>query len=76
MMFPYIFKMKRAFFITLLWGLLFSVSIETMQFYLETGVSHIDDVIFNGAGVIIGYLIYDIVKISNRYIKGRRNTNG
>ncbi|RPA65499.1 VanZ family protein [Aerococcus agrisoli] len=73
---PYIFRMKHAFFKTLFWGLMFSLSIETMQFYLETGVSHIDDVIFNGAGVILGYLMYDVLQIGHMYFKRRRNNNG
>lgn len=72
MMVPYLFRMKGAFFITLFWGLLFSISIETLQFYLETGVSHIDDVIFNGAGVVLGYLLYDILKFGHRYYKERK----
>lgn len=75
LMVPYIFRMKQVFFKTVFWGVMFSLSIETMQFYLETGVSHIDDVIFNGAGVILGYLMYDLLRLGHMYFK-RRKKNG
>jgi glycopeptide antibiotics resistance protein len=43
---------------TIIMGSLLSLSIETMQFFLITGVSDIDDWIFNTIGVICGYLVY------------------
>lgn len=70
---PYLINRKHAIFITLILGLIFSIGIETMQFFLETGVSHIDDVIFNGAGVILGYLLYDILKFGNMYLRGDKH---
>jgi glycopeptide antibiotics resistance protein len=42
--------------------MLFSISIETLQFLLETGVSDIDDVFFNTCGAILGYLIYRLFR--------------
>ncbi|UQS82510.1 VanZ family protein [Bombilactobacillus folatiphilus] len=42
----------------ILQGFLLSVLIESLQFILFTGVSDIDDVIFNTLGTTIGYLIY------------------
>ena len=57
-LFPIVFSKKQSFVKTVLIGMLFSISIETLQFLLETGVSDIDDVFFNTCGAILGYLIY------------------
>lgn len=40
---------------TLLLGMLLSFMIESLQFFLATGVSDIDDFFFNSCGVCIGY---------------------
>lgn len=52
----------RTFFKITLSGLALSVSIELMQFFLFTGVSDIDDVIFNTLGTMIGYGCYHHLK--------------
>ena len=57
-LFPIVFSKKQSFVKTVLTGMLFSISIETLQFLLETGVSDIDDVYFNTCGSILGYLIF------------------
>ncbi|MFC6323612.1 VanZ family protein [Companilactobacillus baiquanensis] len=49
---------KRNFLKVLIMGALISVSIEAMQFILNTGVTDIDDVIFNTIGTAIGFLLY------------------
>lgn len=59
---PIVFSKKQTFFRVVLGGLIFSIIIETLQFLLETGVSDIDDVFFNTCGMVIGYLLYRIVK--------------
>ncbi len=46
---------------TILAGGCLSVSIESLQFVLETGVSDIDDVFFNVCGTIIGFILYRII---------------
>ncbi|MGR3742206.1 VanZ family protein [Companilactobacillus sp. DQM5] len=43
-------------------GATLSVTIEALQFLLMSGISDIDDVIFNVLGVIIGYCLYQIGK--------------
>ncbi|MGY3725139.1 Glycopeptide antibiotics resistance protein [Granulicatella balaenopterae] len=59
--------MKKAFYM----GALVSLSIETLQFLFLTGVTHIDDVIWNTLGSIIGYQLYKIIKrILIRILKG------
>ncbi|MCI5775100.1 MAG: VanZ family protein [Aerococcus sp.] len=57
---PYLRHGKRQFFEIVLAGGAMSILIETCQYFLGTGVTHIDDVIFNVSGVVIGYLFYDI----------------
>ena len=39
---------------TIIFGLLFSISIEIIQYVLNKGVADIDDVICNGAGLMLG----------------------
>lgn len=59
---PIVFSKKQTFFKIVLAGMLFSISIEIMQFFLATGVSDIDDVFFNTCGTIIGYVFFLIFK--------------
>ena len=61
-LFPIVFSKKQSFVKTVLIGMLFSISIETLQFLLETGVRDIDDVFFNTCGAILGYLIYRLFR--------------
>ncbi|UQS83425.1 VanZ family protein [Bombilactobacillus thymidiniphilus] len=49
-------------------GLCLSVLIESLQFILNTGVSDIDDVIFNTLGTILGYAIWSIVQRISRKV--------
>lgn len=60
-LFPIVIMQKHCFRITFLTGLIFSITIETMQFVLATGVSDIDDVFFNVCGAIVGYGIYFVI---------------
>ena len=43
-------------------GAFVSSSIEILQYILCTGVTDIDDVIFNTLGTIIGYCIWKVLK--------------
>ncbi len=45
---------KNKFVLTTICGLMFSVSIEIIQYILDKGVPDIDDVIFNVVGLLIG----------------------
>lgn len=58
MMFPAITHHRMKFLGTAFSGMLMSILIESLQFFLNTGVSDIDDVIFNTIGAIIGYFVY------------------
>jgi glycopeptide antibiotics resistance protein len=44
---------------TILLGTFAGVSIETTQAFLHIGIFDIDDIILNGLGVVIGFLIYN-----------------
>ncbi len=54
-------------------GMLFSVMIEFGQYMFGTGVTEIDDVILNTAGVALGYLLFRAVR---RLAEKRRQKNG
>ena len=56
-LFPLVQKKQVHFSQTFISGLLLSLVIETLQFFLITGVTDIDDVIFNTLGAMIGYAI-------------------
>lgn len=60
---PYLLRKRHTFFHTVGLGLLMSVTIELGQFWLTTGITHIDDVLFNVMGVILGYVGYDIIRV-------------
>ncbi|MDO4912099.1 MAG: VanZ family protein [Lactobacillus sp.] len=55
---PITFKYYRKFNRIIITGMLFSLIIESLQFVLMTGVSDIDDIIFNTIGAAIGYGVY------------------
>lgn len=55
-------KLKKI----ILYSLLLSFSIEVMQYLFYTGVSDIDDVIFNVLGGICGYIIYHFIRVTKR----------
>ena len=42
----------------LVWGLMLSVGIESMQLVFKKGLGEVDDVIHNTFGCLIGYLIW------------------
>lgn len=65
---PIVFSKHRSFWLTLFSGMLFSLLIETLQFFLETGVSDIDDVFFNTVGAALGYgLFWLCQKVKNNF---------
>lgn len=66
---PALTKRHLGFLKVVLIGALISASIETMQFVLNTGVTDIDDVIFNTLGAAVGYLLYFVGKWIIKHIK-------
>ena len=54
-------RRRRGFFRTVAAGMLLSLLIETIQFFIWTGVSDIDDLIFNTCGAMIGYLCFWLI---------------
>lgn len=50
-------RKKHAGLISFVAGLVVSISIETLQFFLATGVSDVDDVFFNCCGCLLGVFL-------------------
>ena len=48
---------RRPFWMALLGGLMLSALIEGLQWVLMTGMSDVDDVLLNGCGALVGWLI-------------------
>lgn len=65
----YLLKERYSFLKALGIGFSVSILIETMQFLFDTGISDIDDVLFNTAGTIIGILLFSVL---DRIIKRRK----
>ncbi len=55
---PLMLRTKHKALHVIIYGLLLSMCIECLQFYMHTGIADIDDVIFNTTGAFIGALIY------------------
>ena len=53
-------------------GFTVSFTIETMQFLFYTGIAHIDDLLLNIVGTLLGYVIYAGIK----KIRKKRNKHG
>lgn len=61
LLWPWLHRRRVGVFKTTFCGFFLSILIETTQFFLATGVTDIDDVIFNTIGTIIGYLLYRLL---------------
>ena len=55
---PIISKYKRSFIRTAFMGMLFSLSVEIIQFIVNVGSFDIDDIILNTLGCIMGYIMF------------------
>lgn len=69
MLAPGLMRRKKRMLRTIVMGSLMSLAIETMQFFLITGISDIDDWIFNTIGVILGYCIFEILAAMRRALR-------
>lgn len=70
---PLTMRCKHKAWRTIVFGSLLSLAIETMQFFLITGVSDIDDWIFNTIGVICGYLVYALGEGISKMFRKAKN---
>lgn len=73
----YLLREKCSFSRTVGMGILFSCSIEFLQLIFQTGVTHIDDVLFNTGGTAVGYGLLIVVERfrsqqKNNLNKGRK----
>lgn len=62
-------RSDKNIYITLIFAILFSILIETLQYILKLGYCEIDDVIINSLGALWGSLSYRI----SRFIELRKN---
>ncbi|MDO4788940.1 MAG: VanZ family protein [Johnsonella sp.] len=60
--YPIIGKYKRRFLKTVAAGMIFSFSVEAIQFIINVGSFDIDDIMLNTAGCMIGYLLLVLSK--------------
>lgn len=58
----YLLSKKHSFFRTLSIGFLVSLSIEVLQFFFDTGIPDIDDLIFNTVGTLIGIGLFHAIQ--------------
>ena len=65
-------KVKRAWQIALMTGLVISVSIEAMQYFFHRGFAETDDVMHNTLGCILGYSLWLMVHGAWCMVKGSR----
>ncbi|MGN0194683.1 MAG: VanZ family protein [Pseudoramibacter sp.] len=69
-LFP-LFRGKRCFWQTLLFGFACSLSIEVMQYAFHCGLFEFDDIFNNTLGTFIGYMLYRII-IPKRAVSRKR----
>ncbi len=58
---PYIWKPARKWYIGPFIGFIASFIIESMQHITQRGHFEVDDILFNGIGFVIGFVIYKII---------------
>jgi len=57
----------------LICGLIISIGIECLQFFLKRGVAEIDDLFHNSLGCLIGYLLFCLIRrMCNKSIKVKK----
>ena len=71
---PLIWRKKRRLGVVMGLSFITSLSIESLQFVFRTGISDIDDLVFNTLGGVIGYIAFKVGQVIYKKIKVR-NTN-
>jgi glycopeptide antibiotics resistance protein len=61
-MVPLISLRRTGVIMTVLWGMLFSMVIEFLQYAFNLGLFDVDDIILNTAGVLLGYIFIYIIQ--------------
>lgn len=65
-------KRKSSLFGVLLWGLLFVLFAESVQFYTNLGTFDVDDIILNMTAIFLGYLPVGIAAMFTKKKKKRK----
>lgn len=64
---PILFKHTRNFFVILILGFIFSLTIElTQAIFTPTRYGTVDDLLFNTSGAVIGYILFLIIKVTSK----------
>ncbi len=66
---------RHGFWFTTTMGLCCSISIEVLQFVFATGISDVDDLIFNTAGTALGFVFYLCIRTVYRLVHKRRKNH-
>lgn len=75
-LFPLCFPQRGRIFAVCFASLLFSLSIEVLQWVLGSGVSDVDDVIFNVLGGLAGFLLLRLVRVCRESLRRGREGKG
>ena len=65
---------RHGFWFTTAMGFCCSVSIEVLQFAFATGISDVDDIIFNTAGTVLGFILYLCIRTGYHKLHKRPQT--
>lgn len=66
---PILFRHTRNFFVIVILGFLFSLTIElTQATFTPTRYGTVDDLLFNTSGAVIGYLLFILIKATSKKI--------
>lgn len=68
---PFLDVPRASFRKTALVGFLLSLLIETAQFVFGTGISELDDLILNTAGVLLGYALFRVYAGRKKHLSGK-----
>lgn len=58
---PLLFRRKPYFVLTVIYGFLFSLALETLQWFMVVGSFDVDDLFLNTIGVAAGYLLFRVI---------------
>ncbi len=63
LLFPLLFRWKPNLIVTLVFGFLFSLALELLQWFMAVGSFDVDDLLLNTIGVFVGYLAFRLLHL-------------
>lgn len=64
LLFPLLFRWKPYLIVTLVFGFLFSLVLELLQWFMAVGSFDVDDLLLNTIGVFVGYLAFRLLHLT------------